>query len=43
LSIAARAVRLHDGKIKAFNANDGGLVVEIRLPRDQSADYPEKK
>ena len=32
LSIAARAVRLHHGTIKAFNANDGGLVVEIRLP-----------
>ena len=33
LSIAARAVRLHDGTIKAINARDGGLVVEIRLPR----------
>jgi two-component system sensor histidine kinase CpxA len=32
LSIAARAVRLHYGTIKAFNAKDGGLVVEIRLP-----------
>ena len=32
LSIAARAVRLHDGTIKAFNPKDGGLVVEIRLP-----------
>ena len=32
LSIAARAVRLHHGTIKAFNAKDGGLVVEIRLP-----------
>ena len=32
LSIAARAVRLHRGTIKASNASDGGLVVEIRLP-----------
>jgi len=32
LSIAARAVRLHRGTIKASNAEDGGLIVEIRLP-----------
>jgi len=32
LSIAARAVRLHHGSIKASNAEDGGLVVEIKLP-----------
>ena len=32
LSIAARAVRLHYGTIKAANAKDGGLIVEIRLP-----------
>jgi two-component system sensor histidine kinase CpxA len=32
LSIAARAVLLHHGTIKAANAKDGGLVVEIRLP-----------
>jgi signal transduction histidine kinase len=32
LSIAARAVHLHHGTIKASNANDGGLIVEIRLP-----------
>jgi signal transduction histidine kinase len=32
LSIAARAVRLHQGTIKAANAADGGLLVEIRLP-----------
>ena len=39
LSIAARAVRLHHGTIKASNAEDGGLVVEIRLPLErQSAD-----
>ena len=36
LSIAARAVRLHRGTIKAANAEDGGLVVEIRLPASQS-------
>jgi two-component system sensor histidine kinase CpxA len=35
LSIAARAVRLHRGTIKAANAKDGGLVVEIRLPAEQ--------
>jgi signal transduction histidine kinase len=32
LSIAARAVHLHHGTIKAANAEDGGLIVEIRLP-----------
>src|SRR5205085_5320335 len=32
LAITARAVRLHSGTIKAANAPDGGLVVEIRLP-----------
>jgi two-component system sensor histidine kinase CpxA len=32
LAIAARAVHLHAGTIKAANAPDGGLVVEIRLP-----------
>jgi signal transduction histidine kinase len=32
LSIAARAVHLHHGTIKASNADDGGLIVEIRLP-----------
>ncbi len=32
LSIAARAVRLHQGTIKAANAVDGGLIVEIRMP-----------
>ncbi len=34
LSIAARAVHLHRGTIKASNAEDGGLIVEIRLPID---------
>lgn len=32
LSITQRAVQLHGGKIKAFNAKDGGLIVEIHLP-----------
>jgi signal transduction histidine kinase len=32
LAIAARAVRLHGGEIKANNAPDGGLIVELRLP-----------
>lgn len=32
LSIAARAVHLHEGSIKAKNLSEGGLVVEIRLP-----------
>jgi two-component system sensor histidine kinase CpxA len=32
LAITNRAVRLHDGQVKALNAPDGGLVVEIELP-----------
>jgi two-component system sensor histidine kinase CpxA len=36
LSIAARAVRLHNGTIRAFNASDNGLIVEIRLPVRES-------
>jgi signal transduction histidine kinase len=32
LAIATRAVQLHGGTIKAANAPDGGLVVEIRFP-----------
>jgi signal transduction histidine kinase len=32
LAIAARAVRLHGGTIKAANAVDGGLIVEMKLP-----------
>jgi two-component system, OmpR family, sensor histidine kinase CpxA len=36
LSIAARAVRLHKGTIRAFNAPDKGLIVEIRLPVRES-------
>ena len=32
LAIAERVVRRHDGSIRAYNASDGGLVVEIVLP-----------
>ena len=32
LSIAATAVRRHGGEIRALNAEDGGLIVEITLP-----------
>jgi two-component system sensor histidine kinase CpxA len=32
LAITDRAVRLHDGTIKAANRPQGGLMVEIRLP-----------
>lgn len=32
LAISERAVRLHGGEIRALNAPEGGLVVEIRLP-----------
>jgi two-component system sensor histidine kinase CpxA len=36
LSIAANAVKRHSGSIHAANAPDGGLVVSINLPLDQS-------
>jgi len=32
LAITDRAVRLHGGTVKAFNAAEGGLVVEMELP-----------
>src|SRR5713226_374232 len=32
LSIAARAVRLHGGRVRASNRPEGGLEVEIRIP-----------
>jgi len=32
LAIADRAVRMHNGSIRAVNASDGGLIVEIVLP-----------
>ncbi|HEV7903997.1 MAG TPA: ATP-binding protein [Pyrinomonadaceae bacterium] len=37
LAIAARAMRLHEGRITATNAADGGLSVEMRLPATDSA------
>jgi len=33
LAITERAVRLHGGTVKAWNRPEGGLIVEIRLPR----------
>ena len=32
LAIAERAVSVHHGTIRARNAPDGGLIVEIELP-----------
>lgn len=32
LAIASRAVRLHGGSVKARNAAEGGLIIEIDLP-----------
>ena len=32
LAITERAIRLHGGYVKARNAPDGGLIVEMRLP-----------
>lgn len=32
LSIADRAIRLHDGQLRASNREEGGLEVEIRIP-----------
>lgn len=32
LAITERAVRFHGGKVRAFNRDEKGLVVEIRLP-----------
>jgi len=32
LAIAERAVRMHEGRISARNAVDGGLIVEMELP-----------
>jgi len=35
LAIAARAVLLHGGGVKATNASDGGLIVSIELPASE--------
>jgi two-component system sensor histidine kinase CpxA len=32
LAITERAVNLHSGRVRAVNAGDGGLIVEIELP-----------
>jgi len=32
LTIASRAITLHHGTVRARNADDGGLIVEIKLP-----------
>lgn len=32
LAIAERVIRMHDGSIRARNAEDGGLIVEMELP-----------
>jgi hypothetical protein len=32
LAIAQRAIALHEGSIRAFNAPGGGLIVEIKFP-----------
>ena len=32
LAIADRVVQMHNGSIRALNADDGGLIVEIALP-----------
>ena len=32
LAITERAVRLHGGNVRAANAPDGGLIVQIELP-----------
>ena len=34
LAIADRIVRMHNGNIRAINASDGGLIVEMTLPAD---------
>jgi two-component system sensor histidine kinase CpxA len=33
LAITERAVRLHGGRVKAVNRPEGGLMIEMRLPR----------
>lgn len=35
LAIADRVVRMHDGSIGAYNAREGGLVIDIHLPLDR--------
>ncbi|HUJ93997.1 MAG TPA: ATP-binding protein [Terriglobales bacterium] len=42
LAIAERAIRLHGGTVRAKNRPEGGLVVEIRLPRRAPAPLASK-
>ena len=37
LSISDRAIRRHGGGVRAINAPDGGLIIEIRLPAQRGA------
>ncbi len=39
LAIAERAVNIHRGTIRAINAPEGGLIVEIHLPLDVPDDH----
>jgi two-component system sensor histidine kinase CpxA len=39
LTIADRTIRLHGGTVRADNAPDGGLVVELRIPVDEPASH----
>jgi signal transduction histidine kinase len=39
LAIAERAVNIHRGTIRAINAHEGGLIVEILFPLDVPADH----
>jgi len=39
LSISDRSIRRHGGEVQAFNAPDGGLVIEIRLPVRSSTPF----
>jgi len=32
LAITDRVVRMHNGTIQAYNAREGGLVIDVRLP-----------
>jgi len=37
LAISDRAIRSHRGNVHAFNAGDGGLIIEMRLPVQSGA------
>ena len=37
LAITERTLRLHGGTVRAVNRDEGGLMVEIRLPRKTSS------